>query len=362
MTISVPIELDAPQSHGFTMRGWDFTGDEVREAIARDRILNPAVEFGTNVCPWNCAFCFTEDPANLEGGKRRLTNEMSIERRLRLIDELAELGCRSINFVGAGEPTIEPHFWELLDRMGRRGITPIVYTEGALRLQRSDFANRLLDVGATVVVKVNSLTDSEYQNAVVRGNASKISLPTLDYTSARNRAIEVLLEAGFAHSVPTRLAFDTIITMRNASEIETIHRYARRNNIFVLFVNYLPSGRSSILQEDALPLPQQQELFARLSQIDRNEFGLVHGTSFPYGGGVPCTIRGLGLYIKVTGEVFDCPGESERLGSLAECTVKELWTSAKHIRNAFNGMCFPRQQFWQRVAEASHRSTLHAPT
>ncbi|MDQ3280890.1 MAG: radical SAM protein [Acidobacteriota bacterium] len=355
MTCTVLQDFDIPRAHGFTMHGWDFTGEEIREALLHDRILNPAIELGTNVCPWNCAFCFTEDPANSEAGKRRLANEMTIDRRLQLIDELADYGCRSINFVGAGEPTIDPHFWPLLIRMRQRGITPIVYTEAALRLQNCDFAQRLFDSGATVVVKVNSLFDRDYQNAVVRGNAWKVALPSIDYFAARNRAIEVLLDVGFADSVPTRLAFDTIITTRNYGEIERLHRFARSNNIFILLVNYLPSGRSSELQEDAISYEKQRELFGRLAAIDAAEFGLQHATQYPYAGGVPCTIRGLGLYVKISGDVFDCPGESQRLGSLRDQPFGALWAAAKDIRTHFDGMCLPRQLFWERVATANER-------
>jgi MoaA/NifB/PqqE/SkfB family radical SAM enzyme len=355
--LDMPMEIsrafDTPPQHGFTMRGWNFTSSEIREALLGDRILNPAIELGTNACPWNCSFCFTEDPGNMDGRKRRLQDELEIGRRLTLIDELSDFGCRSINFVGAGEPTIEPHFWELLARMREHDITPIVYTEAALRLRDREFAKRLFDAGATVVVKVNSLTNTEYQNAVVRGKAWKSALPTFNYTEARNCAIEVLMETGFADTTPTRLAFDTIITTRNESEIEDLQRFTRRNNIFMLLVNYLPSGRSSDLQEDAITFAAQQELFSKLAAIDRDEFGIEHGIQFPYGGGVPCTIRGLGLFIKISGEVFDCPGESAGFGSLRDRSLGDIWESAASIRRAFDGTCLPRQLFWQRQAASS---------
>lgn len=139
-----PREFDL-MSYGFTMRGWDFTRDELSEAKKAHQMLNPAMELGTNYCPWNCGFCFTEDPHNPEGDKRRLTDEMTLERRLQLIDEAADLGTRSINFVGAGEPTIDPQFWKIIERMERRNIVPIVYTEAVLRLTNRAFCQKLYD-------------------------------------------------------------------------------------------------------------------------------------------------------------------------------------------------------------------------
>ena len=52
--------------------------------------------------------------------------------------------------------------------MQEHGITPIVYTEGSLKLQDKDFCKRLYDSGATVVLKVNSLVNYEYQDAILR--------------------------------------------------------------------------------------------------------------------------------------------------------------------------------------------------
>ena len=354
MNMSVLLSsFDKSPNHGFTMHGWAFTSGDIVDSMRGHRMLNPAVELGTNACPWNCSFCFTEDPSNPDGRKRRLENELSIERRLRLIDELAELGSRSINFVGAGEPTIDPNFWQLVDRMCERNITPIIYTEGTLRLRNDDFAKRLFDTGATVVLKMNSLTNSEYQNEIVAGTRSKGQIPSFDYTTERNKVLESLLEMGFARSTPTRLAFDTIVTRRNISEIEDLHRFARTNNIFVLLVNYLPSGRSSNLQDDAITREEQHALFKRLADIDVQEFGLEHATCFAYGGGVPCSIRGLGMFVKITGEVFDCPGESRRLGDLSDLPLAAIWEQARDLSQGFDGLCFPREQFWRRLAQVT---------
>lgn len=351
--------LEMPAPHGFTMRGWDFSAPEVSAAIKDHRLLNAAVEFGTNACPWNCAFCFTEDPANPHGRKTRLANEMTIERRLELIDELAALGCRTVNFVGAGEPTIDPHFWAIVDKLCSAGIVPIIYTEAALKLRDRSFAQRLFDAGATVVVKVNSLWNADYQNAIVKGeNSARPSLPRFDYTVARNEAIELLLDLGFARDVPTRLAFDTIITRRNLGEIEQLHRYARRNNIFVLLVNYLPSGRSSEDQPDAVPFAEQSALFKRLAAIDQQEFNLSHSSCFPYGGGVPCTIRGLGLYVKITGSVFDCPGESRSLGTLNDAPLSQIWQRARDITLSFDGGCYPRRLHWEQQAAKENNDAV----
>jgi len=348
----IPSEFDLPYDHGFTMKGWDFSEAELAQALIGRRMLNPAFELASNICPWNCEFCFTEDD-NPEGAKRRLSNEMDIHRRLRLIDEAAHLGARAINFVGAGEPTIDPDFFTLLDRMRSHAIVPIVYTEGALRLTDRDFVRQLYDTGATVVLKVNTLTNEAYQNAIVAGPAGRKNPRNQNYFRDRNHALELLAEEGFNKSTPTRLAFDTIICRENVGEIMDIHRFARDNNIFVLFVNYLPSGRSTQVMHNAITKAEQFAIFEQMAEIDRQEYGIEHRACFPYAGGVPCTIRGFGLYVKIGGAVFDCPGESMPMGDLKLEPLEQIWTRAHSIQDGYNGGCLPRQLFWEKMARQS---------
>jgi MoaA/NifB/PqqE/SkfB family radical SAM enzyme len=351
----IPEEFDLrPPKLGFTMRGWDFTRAEILSAISQHRMLNPALELASNICPWNCDFCFTEDPKNLF--KHKLKNEMSLEQRLSLIDEVSELGAKTINWVGAGEPTIDPNFWRILERIVERNITPVIYTEGTIKLSGRNFIKKLYKLGATIVLKVNSLWNAEYQNAIVKGKSRNPK--ARNYTKMRNRVIELLLEEGFADSDPTRLAFDTIITRQNFHEVQDIHRYARKNNIFVLFVNYLPSGRSSDGSNDAISLNEQFEIFEKLAEIDAVEFGITHATKFPYAGGVPCSIRGTGLFVKITGATYDCPGEMIPLDNCLNKKLSDIWAGARAISNSFDGKCKPREMFWKKQRNIIKREVI----
>ncbi len=353
----IPSEFDLPFGHGFTMKGWDFGTAELVAAIKGRRMLNPAFELASNVCPWNCEFCFTEDPANPAGAKKRLSNEMSLNERLQLIDQAAKLGARSINFIGAGEPTIDPNFFALLERMREHDITPIVYTEGALKLTDRGFVQKLFDLGATAVLKVNTLENEPYQNAIVAGPTGRKSQRQQNYFQNRARAMDNLMAVGFNDCVPTRLAFDTIICEENKDEIVRIHRFARRHNIFVLFVNYLPSGRSTQVMHNAITRAEQFAIFEQMAEIDRQEFGIEHRPCFPYAGGVPCTIRGFGLYVKVGGTVFDCPGESQVMGNARTEPLSIIWERAHPIQDEFDGGCLPRKLFWDKVAHQHNQKS-----
>ena len=340
--------LQVPPHYGFTMRGWDFDPGLVSTAISKRLMINPAIELSPNVCPWNCSFCFTESVENLKDRKRRHSDELTLDEKLALIDQAAELGARSINIVGAGEPTVDPHLGKYLQRMADHNITPILYTEASTKLGQRSFAQELYECGTTIVVKVNSLENADYQDAVVRGDSEKVGMPKGSFLEARNRALDVLLDVGFADDSPTRLAFDTIICRENLKEIEDIHRYARHHNIFVLFVNYLPSGRTRDGHKDEISLKELRAVYDRLSEIDQREFGIKRDTSFPYAGCVPCTIRGLGLLVTIQGDVYDCPGMSRKLGNLRkDGSLRTTWERAADITKGFNGGCYPREAYWR---------------
>jgi len=343
----IPRCLDLPADHGFTMHGWNFSSKTIADAIDNHRMLNPAFELASNVCPWNCDFCFTENSTNLKEPKKRLQGELTKKRRLALIEEAANLGAKSINFTGAGEPTIDPCFWDMLKAMKSCGITPIIYTEASVKLTSAEFVDTLYETGATVVVKVNSLKNADYQNRILRGNNTASNSPHYDYTEKRNNAIELLIEAGFTKPTPTRLAFDTIICKENSAEIEEIHRYARSHNIFVLFVNYLPTGRTKNGHTTSIAWEEQHAIFKKLAKIDKNDYGIDHPAIYPYAGGVPCTIRGLGLFVKIDGRVYDCPSESICLGNLKETALEDIWNKAKDITQNFDGECVPRKMFFR---------------
>lgn len=342
-------ELDHAPEHGLIMKGWDFSQAEVAAALADGLILNPAIELCSNVCPWNCDFCFTE--SILSPKKRKLTNELSFEERKRLLSDLAGLGARSINIVGAGEPTIDPYFFELLDFITALGMVPIIYTEASLRLSDRDFCRRVYDSGATVVVKVNSLYDAEYQNSIlVSGNVNPHT-PKFDYFHKRQEALDNLMSLAFNAVSPTRLAFDTIICRENQAEIEALHRHARDNNIFILLVNFLPSGRSASGHTNSLSRAEQFEIFHRLAAIDLEDYGIRQRGIFPYAGSQPCTIRGAGLFVKINGDVLACPGETEPVGNIRDSALPEIWERLAPVRAAFDGHCAPRERFWKVLLE-----------
>ena len=101
----------------------------------------------TDACDQSCAVCWLHAPALRDRRDRRLLRGASlpIERVLRLLDELSELGCGEIYYAGGGEPLLHAGLWQALEATLHRGMTASLHTN----LVRLDDAgeDRLLELG-----------------------------------------------------------------------------------------------------------------------------------------------------------------------------------------------------------------------
>ena len=84
----------------------EFTEQEIREAVAADRLLSMEIEF-SRVCNFRCSYCYVEE-------KLECTDELSRKEIKDVILQAKELGARKIIILG-GEPSIYPHLIEMLE-------------------------------------------------------------------------------------------------------------------------------------------------------------------------------------------------------------------------------------------------------
>ena len=315
-----------PVGIGAVLRGWDMTEKEFRKGLG-------VVDFRamTGACPRDCFFCFTD--------KRKRT--LTLEEIKRVIDEIAEMGARAIDFLGEGEPTVDKFFFDIIGHTANRGLIPVVFTEAAARMRNRDFVKRVKEIGATVCPKCDSLFDAEYQNRVVGDKKGT-------YFSRRNEAIEVLIDEGFNQTNPdgtTRLGFDMVVSTRNIHEVPATLRYCRERNIWVVFSFYLPAGRSARDTFDrSLHASEEQKRKMReaVLAIDR-EFGFDH-TIWSNFGTTPCVER---MQIYGDGRVSPCPGNEMVVGTVQEFSIRELHQKLLarfpgHDPARFDGHCLYR--------------------
>lgn len=318
-----------PIGIGAILHGWGMTEQEFRTNL-------PVVDFRamTEACPHDCFHCFTD--------KNRRT--LTLDQIKRVINELAEMKARAIDFLGEGEPTIDPHFFEIIEYTAHKGIVPVIFTDAATKMRDHDFIKRVKDTGASVCPKCDSLFSAEYQNWVVGDKKGR-------YFAQRNEALNLLINEGFngvSSDGTTRLGFDMVISSRNIEEVAETLRYCRRNNIWVIFSFYLPAGRSGSENFDQKLQPSKEakrEMRETVLTIDRDEFGFSH----PIWNNlttVPCVEQ---IQIYGDGRVSPCLGNETIVGIVQDHSIRELYQMILgrfpgHNPTHFGGHCPYRPQ------------------
>ncbi|MBS3079686.1 radical SAM protein [Candidatus Pacearchaeota archaeon] len=314
----VPIRIGAQLS------GWDLTEEEAKSGKLRVvdfRAMSPK-------CPHDCFHCFTE--------KQRKT--LSLDEIKRTIDQIAELGAIGINYLGEGEPTIDPDFFKIVEYTADKGLIPLVFTDAATRLRDKDLVRRLNDQYATICPKLDSLFDEEYQNWVV-GDKKR------EYWGQRNEALDILMEQGFNHDEPTRLGFIYVVTNRNMYEVEDTLRHCRDNNLWIGFSWFLPTGRSGRADFDrSLTVSEEDKTKIRsiIQRVDA-EYGFNH-LIYNNFATHPCVEF---MEIFGDGRVSPCSGNDTVVGNvktepLAAIRDRILQQYPCHRLETFDGHCLYR--------------------
>ena len=312
------------------IKGWDIPKEAYRKAHREDGLVKLLIEL-SNVCNLSCSGCFTK---RVEGGwtptsKKRLPNEIDYETQLRLIEEAAELGVQTVDIVGAGEPTLDPTFYDVVDHVERLGMQAVVFTHGATRAFED--VERWRDKEVSFFVKLWS-RNPELQDGYVSG-----SLP--DYSLIRDKTIERMVDVGLTEDGElsfddidyrtTRVGADVLVMRSNAGEIGDLLRYCRQRNIMPIIKTYIPEGPTRFDQEMNLKVYQPEELDAlrqdeispeefqavreELIRIDREEFGIPQMSTF-YPQASKCTQSMASLYVTITGEIKSCVGTHHSYG------------------------------------------------
>lgn len=324
------------------MLGWDHSRQECQGALDRGEMLHLLAET-TNRCNFDCEYCYTvlatigEDEAFHAAP---LPGELSLQERIALIDAAAELGAKSYDIVGAGEPLLDPYCLVQIEHAAERGMQTILFTNGSVLgspTKGPAVAQRLWDLGTTVVVKHHG--PAEIHDRIVRRNGA---------AERRDRALALLIGLGFNSGTPTRLGIDNIVYQATLAGIPDCLRWCRRNNIYPVCSSFIPSGRTQKATEQAASWKELEQVFAECRQIDAEEFGVYHSGAMPFiGSGSACT-QYLGLYVTILGDVHGCVGKMETYGNVRDRLLSEMWKERlPQLRASFTGGCPPRRLFYE---------------
>jgi MoaA/NifB/PqqE/SkfB family radical SAM enzyme len=323
------------------MLGWQHSRQDCKSALDRGEMLHLLAET-TNRCNQDCEYCYTVlDTVSADEvfHAAPLPGELSLQERIALIDVAADLGAKTYDIVGAGEPLIDPLCLPQIEHAVARGLQPVVFTNGSTlgSPHRGRFlAQRLWELGATVVVKHHGSAD--IHDRIVRRKGAAAS---------RDRSLALLMELGFNACTPTRLGIDNIIYQATLAGIPDCLRWCRANNVYLVCSSFIPSGRTRKATERAADWKELGQVFAKCRKIDAEEFGILHSGKMPFvGSGSACT-QYLGLYVTILGEVHGCVGKAETYGNVRNRPMSAMWQDRlPQLRSSFTGGCPPRQQFY----------------
>lgn len=216
-----------------TVQYWGFFS---KEEITREagRLLMLDIDFG-RACSLRCPTCFRRTYPVDDSHDEDLT----FEELLDVISDARQLGLKEVKICGAGEPFENPNLLRLAHQLTNWNIGLAIFTKGHVLgddgLAAKYFAkegitdarsliSKLFRFKTSILVSFQS-ADPQIQDQMVGGISG--------YTAKRNRGLELLGEAGFNRTSPTRLALCTNpITKNNFDELFEIYVWCCKRNIF----------------------------------------------------------------------------------------------------------------------------------
>lgn len=162
------------------------------------------------------------------------------------------------------------------------------------------------------------------------------------YSEKRNRAMEILANAGFNQHNPTHLGLITNPVVKNTiDDVFDVYTFGKERNMYVCVAPTMVSGRGRLKITKTIPTREQLiDLYTKIY-----DWNILHGVQTlaqiqeegisSYAGSRPCSLPASGLYISYYGDVFMSEGndsEEFRYTSIKDLTLKEIWESSRNFK------------------------------
>jgi radical SAM protein with 4Fe4S-binding SPASM domain len=279
------------------------------------------------VCNIGCRYCNGASGTPPPG-------EISFDEIKDVIAQVKELGGESVVVIGGGEPTIYPHFHQLIQYINGQDMVPVVITNTVT--MTVDLAQFLYDENVSVLGKLDSLVE-EKQDFLANRKGT--------YRRIR-RGIDNLLRVGYADGTPQylRLGLSFVTTALTVAETPAIWRFCRDHNFYPNQEVLVPRGRALTEMSDLMLTKQQvNAVKSRLLEIDEAEYGytwLVHAPLTGNG----CLQHMYSIYLTSKGYVGPCADVHIEQFNVADMTIKAIldtpfFQRARHIEKYLTGKC-----------------------
>ena len=301
---------------------FEFTEQEIREAVAADRLLSMEIEF-SRICNFRCSYCYVDE-------KVECSNELSREEIRDVIRQAKELGARKIIILG-GEPSIYPHLVEMLRFLGEEGLEIEMFTNGS-GIDK-ELADALAEENVRIALKQNS-RDEEIQDHLAGKKGAFRMI---------NGALAALKEAGYP-SKELFLAISTVICQQNIKELPSMWQWLRAENIEPYFEVITPQANGRENSWLSVDPGELKELFTELSAIDQKMFGRKWEPQPPLVGN-KCMRHQVSCVVTATGDVMPCVGVTIALDNIRNNKLasilknSEVISNLKNYRQTIKGEC-----------------------
>ncbi|MFT5699148.1 MAG: radical SAM protein with 4Fe4S-binding SPASM domain [Desulforhopalus sp.] len=291
----------------------EFTEQEIREAVAADKLLSMEIEF-SRVCNFRCSYCYVDE-------KIECKSELSRDEIKDVILQAKALGARKIIILG-GEPSIYPHLEEMLLFLSKEGLEVEMFTNGSGI--DTALATVLASEKVRVALKMNSRDEQVQDQLAGKKGAFDII----------NRALTSLKAAGYP-SKELFLAISTVICQQNIKELPSIWQWLREENIEPYFEVLTPQAHA--VENSWLGvLPEElKALFTKLSKIDQEKFGRTWEPQPPLVGN-KCMRHQVSCVVTATGDVMPCVGVTIPLDNIRTNTLASILKNSEVVNNLKN--------------------------
>ena len=247
----------------------------------------------TDACNLRCKHCY-------QGAGKMSKDELSLDERLNIVDQLADNDVVAIAFSG-GEALLRDDFWEVARYASNKGLYLSLATNGTLLTK--DVVRRLRDVGVEYFeISLDSVDPAKHD--AFRG-----------VNGAWERTV-----AGIKNVVAQEGAYSCIantITNENYRELDALVAFSRKLGVNrTLIFNFIPVGRGAdIIDMDLPPEAREhvlQQMYGYLSGQDESFEILTTAPQFSR----VCMMNSQNGIISLAH--FGAAGFSDKVGLLAE--------------------------------------------
>ncbi len=217
----------------------------------------------TDRCNVACYFCNQQDT--------RTKHQIPIERALRLIDELAEGGVRSVRLSGGGDPLFHKEILQILDRLAERGVLIDNLTTNSVGLNE-EVAHRLVQGAAReVIVSLNAADAADYHRMM------QVKPALFDQVLANVRNLVARRAGGKRPQIVVQFLLDR----KNLDRMVDMYETAVGLGVDVVAINSVLEIPLERIDKELLLRPQDRELarplFAEILRRDK-EHGILQAS------------------------------------------------------------------------------------